>query len=328
MVVGLKDVAAQAGVSMSTVSRVFSSPHLISDETVRRVRMVADELDYVPNPYARALITGTSRNVGLIVPDIANPFASTLLKAAQRYARSLGYAILVGDTDEDPNLERELASQLFYHSYGLILCAPRMVSKHITDLANKSRVVLINRVVGGLPSVLIDSAPGTRATVDHLAELGHRRVAYLPGPARSWSNRERLRAVTKQSEVRRIKLVVLANTDARHEDGFAAAESVQKAKVTAVIAFDDLLAFGLIEGLHERGLTVPGDVSVTGHDDVVAFGATPRLTTVTGASDAAARTALDILMTESARPVAASRAESVRLPTELVIRQSTSEASR
>jgi len=325
MAITIREVAAQAGVSVSTVSRVFSAPNRLSEKTVRRVREIALELNYVPNPVARALITGRSKNLGLVVPDVANPFVTALLKTIQTHARQLGYAVFIANTDEDAGVERELCQQLAFQSHGLIMFAPRMSSAHIRQIATQNRVVIINRPLTDLPCVLIDSAPGTRATVDHLAGLGHHRIAYLPGPARSWANRGRSRAVAGRAAELGLSLVQLGATSARHEQGIAAADEVVRAGVTGVIAFDDLLAFGLIEGLYRHGKSVPEDVSVTGHDDILASIARPPLTTVSGNGRDAGRVAVDILV-EANRKVG-DIGSTLRLPTELVVRESTGQAS-
>ncbi|GII95541.1 LacI family DNA-binding transcriptional regulator [Sinosporangium siamense] len=292
----LKDVAEAAGVSISTVSRVFSNPELLSPTTVQHVREVAERLRFTPNVLARALITGVPANIGLIVPDITNPYMTTVLKAAQGRSRLSGVGVLVADTDESVVFERQAAAQLAPQSRGLILCAPRMSSTHIREIASIVPVVLINRVVSGVPSVVTDSGPAIGEIIAHLAELGHRRVAYLPGPSRSWANRQRLKAVAKRTGGLGIDLTVLNETAARYEDGIEAASAVVEASVTAVIAFDDILASGIIQGLRRTGRSVPDDVSVIGHDDVIAALVQPGLTTIAAYSDRVGRLAVERLL--------------------------------
>jgi DNA-binding LacI/PurR family transcriptional regulator len=280
----LKDVAEVAGVSISTVSRVFSSPGRISPETADRVREVARRLRFSPNLMARSLITGTSPNVGLVVPDISNPYMTTLLKAAQKVSRLHETGVFVADTDDDADIERQVCEQFAQQTRGVILCAPRMTTAHIREISAVVPVVLVNRVVDGLPSVSTDSRTALRELLDELVELGHRRVAYLPGPTGSWSNRQRARTVADRCKTLGVEYVRLDATVDTYSDGVAAAAQVVESCVTAVMAFDDVLAAGLVEGLRRLGKSVPDDVSVVGHDDILSELVHPGLTTVDGQS--------------------------------------------
>lgn len=292
----LKDVAEAAGVSISTVSRVFSSPGRISPETSRRVREVATRLRFSPNVMARSLITGTSPNIGLVVPDISNPYMTTLLKAAQRVSRLQSTGIFVADTDDSADIEREVCEQFAQQSRGVVLCAPRMSTSHIREISQLVPLVLVNRVVEGIPSVFTDSRAALRELLDDLVDQGHRRIAYLPGPAASWSNKQRARTVADRAKALDVELVRLDPTEGMHADGVAAADAVVKLGVTAVMAFDDVLAAGLVEGLRRLGRSVPDDVSVTGHDDILSELVHPGLTTVTGQSDRVGQLAVSRLL--------------------------------
>lgn len=292
----LKDVAEAAGVSISTVSRVFSNPERLSPATVQHVREIAAQLRFKPNVVARALKRGIAANVGLIVPDITNPYMTTLLKAAQGRSRSSGVGVLVADTDDSATIERQVADQLSRQSRGIILSAPRMSAPHIREIAATIPVVLINRIVDGVPSVVTDSEEALGELVLHLQELGHRRVAYLPGPSGSWANRQHLKAITARAEEAGLDLTVLAGPASTHTDGIVAAGQVCESGVTGVLAFDDVVASGLIEGLRREGRSVPGDVSVVGHDDILAELVQPGLTTVAGHSDRVGRLAIERLL--------------------------------
>ncbi|GAA0618984.1 LacI family DNA-binding transcriptional regulator [Kribbella sandramycini] len=292
----LKDVAKGAGVSISTVSRVFSNPGRISPETSERVREVARKLRFTPNVMARSLITGRSPNIGLVVPDITNPYMTTLLKAAQKVSRLHATGVFVADTDDSADIEREVCEQFAQQSRGVILCAPRMTASHIRELSGIVPLVLVNRVVEGIPSVFTDSRAALRELVEELVELGHRRLAYLPGPAGSWSNTQRGRTVADRARALDVEMIRLDPTDGTHADGVAAAEQVLELGVTAVMAFDDVLAAGLVEGLRRSGKSVPDDVSVTGHDDILSELVHPGLTTVTGQSARVGQLAISRLL--------------------------------
>ncbi|WP_129665571.1 LacI family DNA-binding transcriptional regulator [Phytoactinopolyspora endophytica] len=296
----LKDVAEAAGVSISTVSRAFSSPERLSPSTVQHVKEVAARLRFSVNPVAKALITGTSMNIGLVVPDITNPYMSTLLKAAQTHSRGRSIGVFAADTDDSARIEREVCHQLAQQTRGIILCGSRMSVPHIRELSEMIPLVLVSRVVEGIPSLYTGSTPALEELVDELVDLGHRRIAYLSGPAQSWANKQRSRAVSRRVTARGAEFVKLPPTTASYGDGRAAAGNVVESGATAVMAFDDVLASGLVEGLRRLGRLVPDDVSVTGHDDVLAELVYPGITTITGQSARVGQLAVDWLLEEPA----------------------------
>jgi LacI family transcriptional regulator len=292
----LKMVAAAAGVATSTVSRAYSHPHLLRPETVARVRAAADELGYVPDYSARALSTGRLATIAVVVPDIANPFFPPLIRAVQSRANEFGISTLLADTDEEPGKEGALLTAMQQRTDGVILASSRLAEGTIRARAALHPLVLVNRDVDGVSRVLIDTAPGVREAVDHLTDLGHRRIAYLAGPGSSWSNAERRSAFLERSAAREIDAVVLAERRPEHEEGVTAADDVVRSGATAVVAFDDVLAQGLMAGLAQRGIPVPGDVSVVGCDDILAVRTTPPLSTIHGPSAEAGRSAVDLLL--------------------------------
>lgn len=291
----IKMVAAAAGVSTSTVSRAFSRPEVLLPSTVSRVRQAAAQLGYVPDHSARALRTGTRGTIGLVVPDIANAFFPPLIRSVQAAAGTLGLATVIGDTDEDPAKEAPLIRKLARQTDGVILSSSRMADEEIRGLTEELPLVLVNREVEAMPCVLIDSGVGVREAVAHLAELGHDAVAYLAGPAASWSDRQRRTALRATAEERGLRPMILPHRRPEPGAGRDATGEVLEADVTAVIAFDDILAQGLLTGLAERGLRVPGDISVVGCDDTIAPYTTPPLTSVRALTAQAGEEAVAIL---------------------------------
>src|SRR6476620_1912468 len=188
--VTIRDVAGASGVHVSTVSRTFSAPHLVNPETRSRVLAAAESLGYRPNRAARALITGRTGNLGLIVADIANPFFPPLIKAAESQARQRDYHVFVADTNEDALVEEELVQALAKQVDGILLCSPRMSNSLIEQCSREVPLVVINRLLAGLPAVVMDVGHGARRAVEHLVGLGHRELALLGGPRGSWTNRE------------------------------------------------------------------------------------------------------------------------------------------
>jgi LacI family transcriptional regulator len=317
----ITDVAKASGVHVSTVSRTFSAPHLVNEETRQHVLGIADELGYRPNRAARALITGKTHNIGLIVADIANPFFPPMIKAAESQARMRDYNIFVAETNEDAAVEEDLIRALSKQVDGVQLCSPRLSNSLIEKLSKDVPLVLVNRSVPGLPSVLMDVAAGARAAVAHLAELGHRDVALLGGPRGSWTSREIRKAATSAARAAGIELTVLSPNQPTVEGGHAVAKQVIDERVSAVLAYNDLMAIGLMEGLDEQGVQVPADISVVGVDDIeMAQRVRPKLTTVANPTAAAGRTAVDMLLALGSDRRATAQ---VTLPTELIVRDST-----
>lgn len=293
----ISQVAAAAGVSKSTVSRAFSRPEMITAETVAHVMEVATRLGYVPNHTARALSTGRAGTVAIVVPDIANPFFPPLIRGAQAAADQAGFSLLLGDSDEDPTREDVLVGKFGPQTDGIVLASSRMTEEQIRAHAERRPLVLINRDVTGLPRVLIDTATGIAAAVEHLAELGHEHLVYVSGPASSWSNSERRRAVRAAGRRLGVKVSAVAARRSTYDAGVQRVDAILASGASAAIAFDDLLAQGILAGLADRGIAVPAQFSVVGCDDVLAATTYPPLTTVSAHGGEAGRAAVTLLLT-------------------------------
>ncbi len=291
----ISQIAAKAGVSRSTVSRVFSRPDEISQETIERVRAIADSIGYVPNHAARALSTGRHRNIAVMVPDVANPFFPPLIAAAQSEADRHDYCIFLGSSSESATREEELVRRLGGQLAGMVLVSSRMSEKKIRQLAERP-LVLVNRDITGIPRVLIDSTDGARQAVEHLAELGHNELVYLSGPSNSWSNTKRRNAVRRTAAAKNIRFSAISSQKPTFEAGYESVDAILESGTRAVIAFDDLLAQGVLAGLAARRIAVPEQISVIGCDDVLGATTFPPLTTVSNRSEDAGRVACRLLM--------------------------------
>jgi len=319
----LRDLAAAAGVSVATASRAFSRPEKVDATTRRRILLLADELRYVPNRAAQALITGRTMSLGLVVPDLNNPFFPGVIKGAQARARDLGLSLLIGDTDEDPGSEFGLVEQLAQRTDAIVLCSSRMPAGDLERVGGLCPVVLVNREHGGLPAVTFDTEAGVRDVARHLRALGHRRVGYVGGPAHSFSDAARAAALLAELPSHGLEVVLLGNHEPSFEGGRRAADIVLASDVTAVLAHNDVMALGLVGRLLDYGLDIPRELSVVGWDDIE-FAAmfTPGLTTVRMPREDAGRAAVTYL--EGALSGRAS--EPPRLETHLVFRQTTARA--
>ncbi|WP_308210146.1 LacI family DNA-binding transcriptional regulator [Actinomadura madurae] len=221
--------------------------------------------------------------------------------------------MFVADTDEDPAEEQDLVMAFSKQVDGIVLCSPRLSNKALGELAETIPFVLVNRRMRGVPTVVMDVASGARAAMGHLAGLGHRRVALAAGPAGSWTSGELRRAVTGAPG---LETLVIGPNAPTEEGGLAVAAQVAEAGVTGVLAYNDLVAIGLVAGLEERGVAVPGDVSVIGIDDSITGRMhRPKLTTVAMPTADAGRLAVDLLI----KPMSAATV----LETHLVVREST-----
>jgi LacI family transcriptional regulator len=234
--------------------------------------------------------------VAIVVPDIANPFFPPLIRGAQAAADQAGFSLLLGDSDEDPTREDVLVGKFAPQTDGIVLASSRMTEEQIRAHAERRPLVLINRDVPGLPRVLIDTATGIAAAVEHLAGLGHRHLVYVSGPTSSWSNAERRRAVRAAGRRLGLKVSAVAARRSTYDAGVQRVDDILGSGASAVIAFDDLLAQGILAGLAARGVSVPDQFSVIGCDDVLAATMSPPLTTVSAHGGHAGRKAVDLLV--------------------------------
>lgn len=293
----IRDVARLAGVSPSTVSRALSLPDVVNAATRARVRAAAEQLGYAPNKAARGLITGRTGNIGLVVPDLANPFFPSVVKGVQARARMHDVAVFLADTDEDVASEVSLVNALAKQVDGLILCSPRASDDELAAIAAESNVVLVNRLVEGVPAVTFDNEGGMRQAIAHLAALGHRKIAWVGGPVNSWSGAHRIIGLYAAAHDHGVELAEVGHFAPTYEGGMAAADQAVATGATAVVAYNDLVAIGLLARLHARGISVPGDVSVVGIDDIaMAAMSRPALTTVRLPKQKSGEIAVELLL--------------------------------
>jgi LacI family transcriptional regulator len=277
----ITDVAIAAGVDRSSVSRAFSRPDLLRAETVVAIRAAADRLGYAPNRNARALSTGRHGNIALIVPDIADLAFPPLIRAAQLEAYRAGLCMFIGNSDEDARLEERLIAQFSGQVDGLLLAAPRLSVEAIKAVASQKLTVLINRDIPGLPRILVDSGTGINEALAYLHAQGHRRLVYVGAPRGSWLDKVRRTAVVNAAAKHGLSLdTVLVAASAFYEAGRAAAKDIARSPATAVLAFNDIVALGVIAGLYAAGVGVPGAVSVVSCEEVLGAATTSQLTTV------------------------------------------------
>ena len=286
--VTIREVAAAAEVSTATVSRVLSGRDTVDPELARRVQGAAQRLGYRANRVARALRRQSTQTIGLVVPDITNPFFPAIVQAVEGALREAGFSLLLCDAGNDVDIESELVRNLFDQQIdGLLISAcDRIASRQAVRLA-ASRLPVIQidrRVLGGMPFVGVDQADAIGQVIDHLRAQGARRYAYItPHPAISTA-KERLEAFLHL--VRPLDPDVdrrIYRGDFSLRWGHEAASRIISSRPLpdAIVCANDLNAVGAIQALREHSIGVPGDVAVTGFDDtVLAVASHPQLTTV------------------------------------------------
>ncbi|MEY9930619.1 LacI family transcriptional regulator [Catenulispora sp. GP43] len=299
MAVTINEVAKLVGVSTSTVSRAFTAPDQVRAETRDRILEVCAELGYSPNPSARSLRAGTTATLGMIVPDITNPFYPPIFKALQQRARTLGYTTLVADCDDRESAELEAIAAVANRVDGLLLWASGLSDERLVEIAAQTPLVLVNREVPGISSLRIDLTAGVRQAGELLYALGHRRCALIDA-SRPGFERDKLLA-----EIFRglgLTVVELGPYEARFESGVHAATLVATGGATAVLAHNDLVALGTLQQFTALGVRVPADVSLVGIDDtLLAAVCTPALTSVRIDPEELAAGALELLLDAVAR---------------------------
>lgn len=315
------DVAKASNVSPSTVSRAFSRPGRVSAKTAERVRRVADELGYHAAVHTRPNPVGSTGMLAVVVADLTNPFFLDIAQGARREAGMHGNTVLVIDVQESLDEERIAVERVAPAVDGIVLATSRMTEGAIRAIARQRALVVLNRPMRDVPSIVTDNAHGMRLAVEHLANLGHRTITYLSGPEASWADSMRWRSISEAAAGHGLRVRRLGPLAPTSQGGGDATASFLARPTTAVVAYNDLMAMGFIEALTARGIRLPDDVSVVGFDDSFdpRFG-DPVLTTVAVPHLVLGRFAVQLLLGERVAPIG----RPAMLPTELVVRGSTS----
>jgi LacI family transcriptional regulator len=290
--VTLRDVARMAGVHPGTVSRALNADTraLVNATTAQRVLEVAEQLGYRPNPIARGLKTNRSMTVGVLVPDLMNPLFAAIVRGIEDRLSPAGYTLLITNTDNDLDRERtDFEAMRARQVDGFITATAQRDHRLITEVVGEdAKIVLVNRSVddNALPAVTVDDRAGARLAVEHLVDLGHRRIAHLAGPRDVSTGFRRHQGFVETMGEHGVEVDPEL---VRFSDGFVEAEGARVcreliargAEFTAIVAGNDLMALGCYDALAEHGLRCPQDVSVVGFNDMpFADRFQPALTTV------------------------------------------------
>lgn len=328
----IRDVARRAGVSIATVSRSVNRLPTVDPELSRRVLRVIDELGYVPNTQARALVSGRSRTLGLIVSEITNPFFPELVQEFENLAVAQGYEVLIGSTNYEPARTESMIRRMLQRNVdGVAVMTFGIEEDMVEKLVEREFPLVFVDAGPDLPNIRvlkIDYAEGIRQAVQHLAALGHRDIAFISGPLRLRSAVARRDAFLKSMAGLGLKVPSARIVEGNHtmEGGIAAMKHLTALRLlpTAVLCSNDMTAIGALHTLYKTTHRVPQDISVVGFDDVhlVQF-MLPPLTTVQMSCKDLATAAIDALRAGIERDHPKASKKEWHIPTRLIVRQST-----
>ena len=325
--VTIYDIARATGLSPSTVSRGLTKPGRLNVNTQERIQAAAAELGYRINPIARALNTGKTGTVALILSDITNPVFFDLVRGVEKGTAESGSTLVLAETRGQVERELESTERLLPAVDGFVLVASRMDEELIGKLAARKPVVLVNRSAAGVPSLTTNFTTGTAAAIEFLADLGHKSIAFLSADDTPWISGPRWEDILRNAPLRGMKVVEIAGASATIAAAEASLPRVLASGVTAVHTFNDLMAIGLLQACRRAGVVVPDELSIIGFDDI--FGATftsPPLTTIRAPLGKLGYAAVRRLLAWHDRDDQEHDLPS-SLPSELVVRESTGRAA-
>jgi len=323
----IKDVAALAGVSVATTSRVLSGNPATSADARSRVHAAAAELDYLPNAQARALRSTRTHAIGLLVPDVRNPFFADLAHTVEQAALVHGFVTLLGNANERKDQQDRYLDNLIARRVDGIIVAPLGDGSGSirSVVAREIPAVFIDRTIDGieLPSVTTDSDTGIREAVDHLAALGHTRIGYIAGPQSTSTGRERHASFVRAAGARHLSLdpALIVFGDFQAESGSAAVRTLLALNEppTALLVADSPMAIGAIGAIQKLGLRIGTDVALVSFDDIDWLALLdPPVSVIAHSVADMGRIAVDMLRTV----IDGGTPESVRLPSRLIVRAS------
>ena len=330
----IRDVAQLAKVSTATVSRVFSGAAEVRKELSERVRRAAQALSYRPNPMARSLRTRTTRVIGVVVPDIENPFFTSVTGGLEEVLRGAGYSLLLANSGEDPERERRNVEALRGEAIAGLIFTPSGgdLSPYQAFAAAGVPLVAVSRAAPGLDAdtVTVTNREGARQAVEHLLSLGHRRIGMIGGPLSISTAAERLRGY-EQALARHggVSPELVEYAGFRQAGGYAAMKKLLALPKppTAVFTASNLMTLGALQAIHEAGLKIPAGIAVVGFDDMPwAVSLQPPLTVVAQPAFEVGVTAGRLLIERLKEPGLAAR--HVELPARLIVRASSGAAGK
>lgn len=305
MNVSLRDVAKAAKVSVGTVSNVLNRSEVVAPKTLARVQATIKELGFVPNGFARNLRSGQSRTLGLIVPDVSNPFFTEVARGVEDAASKRDYAVFLCNSDESATKEERYVNVLIQQQVRGVLITPAdMKSDRLDVMRDRGiAVALLDREIKGRKqcSVSVDDVHGGQIAIEYLAGLGHKNIAWVCGPESIPQVADRGAGVAKAAKVAGSKIETIRVSLMNAVNGEEAARKILELEVlpTAVFCANDLLALGVMRALLASKVRIPEQVSVLGYDNIeFAPSAAVPLSSIAQPSYQMGVTAADLLLNE------------------------------
>ena len=305
MSVSLRDVARAAKVSVGTVSNVLNRPEVVAPETLARVQATIKELGFVPNGFARHLRSGQSRTLGLIVPDVANPFFTEVARGVEDAASKRDYAVFLCNSDESASKEDRYVNVLIQQQVRGVLITPAdMKSDRLETMRDRGiAVTLLDREIKGRKqcSVSVDDVHGGQIAIEYLSGLGHTKIAWVCGPESIPQVADRGAGVTKAAKVSGAHIETIRVPLMNATKGEEAAKKILELKEmpTAVFCANDLLALGVMRALQANKIRIPDQMSVLGYDNIeFAPSAAVPLSSISQPAYQMGVTAADLLLNE------------------------------
>ncbi|WP_432667223.1 LacI family DNA-binding transcriptional regulator [Wukongibacter baidiensis] len=285
----IRQVAKQAGVSVATVSRVLNHPEAVSIKTKEKVLAVMEEMNYTPNGIARSLALNRTSTIALLIPNILNPLYPQVAKGIEDVAHQKGYNLLLCNTEEDEEKEKEYIEMLLEKRVdGFILISSFLERQDIDKIKNRNTsIVMIGSCKENIDVDIVytDYLKGAYQATQHLIDLGYKRIAHISGPLKGMESREKLMGyerALKEIEINTSEDYIVEG-DNEIEGGYLAAKQLLQLEKPpkAIFAANDLMAIGAIDAIKDSGLKIPDDIAIVGFDNIrMSALVEPKLTTI------------------------------------------------
>ena len=313
MPVTLQDIAEEAGVSRSTVSRALNGQGRMTDETRNYIKSLAEEMGYSPNLLAQSLHDAKTHTIGVVITSVGDPYVQKLVEGIEEVANNAGYTILLGASKFDAEKEIETILNFYQRRVdGIIVHAAHLSASNSNRLASIDvPIVLITNMaddIGTYHHVTIDERKESMKAVDYLFAIGHRNIGYVNSPVRPYLNERRLAGYKDAHNANRQPIdvghIIRLPTMSDFETGFRALDMILDTNVTAVFCFNDAIAIGVLNACRERGISVPDDLSIVGFDNIdQSSWIYPKLTTIHQPKFELGRQAMELIQSEATEVV-------------------------
>jgi len=328
----IKDIANLSGVSKSTVSRVINNRKYVSKKNRERVSNIINETGYIPNNIARSLVTNKTYAIGLIIPDITNPFYSETAKIIEDTIRELGYSLIICNTDNRSDLQNDYINILKQRKIdGIIFGSVRINDTNVTNLSvQELPYITYHRKLKNENTnyIISDDITGIKIAVKYLVDLGHKNIAYISGPTSFSTGINRLNGFIEARNIFNLN----NSNDLIKKGGYSEYQSWQATKAiinltprpSAIIAANDLMAISALDCILHHGLSVPKDISLIGYDNInLASHARIQLTTISIDKKNMAKKTANLLIKEIINKKNSSKLIQIKLKPKLIVRKTT-----